>query len=205
MLLKNLSPQSQIIIDREQDVQVAICGFGPIASAAVTSRLLCHSNFKRVVLMGIAGSYCLNSCKLGQAYVMTQVLVDGVGVGSGEGFQSAEELGWPQLAILNPATIRDKIELSQTTRLTLLSVCAASENSAHRIARLKRFADAMVEDMEGFSVALSCKLATVPCTIVRGISNQVGDRNKANWKIQTAIHAVAAWLDDNLASLIAER
>jgi futalosine hydrolase len=43
--------------------------------------------------------------------------------------------------------------------------------------------------MEGFAVALSCALAGVPLSIVRGISNQVGDRAPENWAIPRALAA----------------
>jgi futalosine hydrolase len=43
--------------------------------------------------------------------------------------------------------------------------------------------------MEGFGVAFACALARVPCTIVRGISNVVGERDKRNWRIPDALAA----------------
>jgi futalosine hydrolase len=46
--------------------------------------------------------------------------------------------------------------------------------------------------MEGFAVALACRLAGVPCTIVRGISNTVGDREKSRWQTAAAVTAAAA-------------
>jgi len=44
--------------------------------------------------------------------------------------------------------------------------------------------------MEGFSVAAACRFAGIPLRIVRGISNQAGDRNKENWRVRDAMHAV---------------
>ncbi len=49
--------------------------------------------------------------------------------------------------------------------------------------KLRVFPDAMAEDMEGFGVALACRFAEVPLSIVRGFSNWVGDRNHSNWKV----------------------
>jgi futalosine hydrolase len=37
--------------------------------------------------------------------------------------------------------------------------------------------------MEGFGVAVACRLANVPLTIVRGISNRAGDRDHSKWNI----------------------
>jgi nucleoside phosphorylase len=43
--------------------------------------------------------------------------------------------------------------------------------------------------MEGFGVALACALERVPLAIVRGISNLVGDREPARWRIPAALAA----------------
>jgi futalosine hydrolase len=73
----------------------------------------------------------------------------------------------------------------------LLTCCAASTDSRDADARRNRFPQAAAEDMEGFGVALACTLAGVPLQIVRGISNQVGDRNHANWQIEPALTSAA--------------
>ena len=49
----------------------------------------------------------------------------------------------------------------------------------------------MAEDMEGFGVALACRLGGVPLGIVRGISNDAGDRDKSRWQIPAALTAAA--------------
>ena len=69
----------------------------------------------------------------------------------------------------------------------LLTTCAASDSPEHAQERLARFPEAVAEDMEGFAVALACALADVPATIVRGISNRVGDRDPAGWRVPTAL------------------
>ena len=45
--------------------------------------------------------------------------------------------------------------------------------------------------MEGFAVALACRLAGVPLLIVRGISNTAGDRDTIRWQIEAALAAAA--------------
>ena len=41
--------------------------------------------------------------------------------------------------------------------------------------------------MEGFAVALACRLRGVPFDIVRGISNVAGDRDKSHWQVAAAV------------------
>jgi nucleoside phosphorylase len=53
--------------------------------------------------------------------------------------------------------------------------------------------------MEGFAVALACALFRVPLGIVRGLSNVVGDRDPARWRIPAALAAARelaqGWLE----------
>ena len=74
---------------------------------------------------------------------------------------------------------------------TLLTCCSASDSAEEAEARLQRFPDAAAEDMEGFSVAMACNLARVPLQIVRGISNEVGNRNMDQWRIDEALASAA--------------
>ena len=87
------------------------------------------------------------------------------------------------------------VELPENSAGMLLTCCAASANAQEAAARRDRFPEAVAEDMEGFGVAMACALAGVPLQIVRGISNEVGDRDHRNWQINTALTAAAtlAW------------
>lgn len=73
----------------------------------------------------------------------------------------------------------------------LLTCCSASSSTADVKRRSEVFPAAVAEDMEGFGVAVSCRLAGVPLTIVRGISNRAGDREKRRWAIPEALAAAA--------------
>tara|TARA_B100001013_G_C24227671_1_gene291882 strand:- start:136 stop:321 length:186 start_codon:yes stop_codon:yes gene_type:complete len=53
--------------------------------------------------------------------------------------------------------------------------------------------------MEGFGVALACRLAGVPIAIARGISNQVGDHRMDHWEIPAALDAAWALVSDMAA------
>jgi futalosine hydrolase len=74
----------------------------------------------------------------------------------------------------------------------LLTACAASADAADVAVRRRLFPTAVAEDMEGFGVALACRLAGVPLAIVRGISNDAGDRDKRRWQIGPALEAAAS-------------
>ncbi|WP_165440593.1 futalosine hydrolase [Rubripirellula amarantea] len=173
-------------------------GFGPIAAAARTGALVARYRPSRVLLLGIAGSFDVQRFPVGTACRFDRVICDGIGVGQSDQFQSAEDIGWKQFAARDAMPeVSDAIALVATfdPRVpcagTLLSVCAGSANSQDRDARAARYPSAVAEDMEGFAVAVACTLAGVPLQIIRGISNEVGDREKANWRIDDALRATA--------------
>ena len=183
------------------DAPCELCGFGPVAAAARARDAIAAHEPERVVLVGIAGTFDPAGLPVGTAAVFPSVLMHGVGVGVAS-FVPAPALGfrhWPRsgggeaggpgadgpeaLALAHPVP---------PAAGPLLTVCTASATDAEARERRALFPVAAAEDMEGFAVALACRLAEVPVAIVRGISNAVGDRRFEHWQIPEALDA--AWL-----------
>lgn len=192
-----LAPQLAAAVGRHDRIE--LCGFGPIAAAARTAALLSAHSPARVVLVGIAGRYH-DRLEIGAASRFDRVACFGVGVGSDEGFVSAGTLGWQQWPGDPPtpaAAIGDVLECGWpaaaplTSGGLLLTACAAAASPGDVATRTRLFPGAAAEDMEGFAVALACRLAGVPLEIVRGISNTAGDRDRARWRIPQALAAAA--------------
>ena len=181
----------------QHDCQLGICGFGPIVAAARTSQLIAEQPPSRILLVGIAGTYNDNH-PIGSACSFDRVSCFGIGIGSGDQYQSATAAGWSQWPTDNPdETIEDSISLPDSTTKGTLLTCTTSSSGPEDVARrLAEFPGAVAEDMEGFSVAVACRLAGIPLTIIRGISNRAGDRNKANWKIEQALASAAEQVVD---------
>jgi futalosine hydrolase len=174
-----------------EQVQTAICGFGVAAAAARTAGLLAEHTPEAVLLVGIAGAYDIEAHPMGTALAFNSVAAHGIGAGEGESFQGPASLGFPQWpASVEAGAVEDHIEL-QTPESDglLLTTCAASDSPARAALLQERYPSALAEDMEGFGVALACHLASTPCWIVRGVSNQVGDRDATRWRIPSALAA----------------
>ena len=183
-----------------QGCQMALCGFGPVAAAARTAQLLAEHAPERVLLVGIAGRID-ERLTVGEAYRFERVACYGVGAGSGAGFVRAEMLGWQQWPGhaddhvdghahgSNADPIGDVITCGGEGAGLLVTACAASADAADVRLRTEAFPAAAAEDMEGFAVALACRLRGVAIDIVRGISNTAGDRDKARWQISPAVEA----------------
>ena len=171
---------------------VSTCGFGPVAAAARTAELVARLTPARVLLVGIAGAYDCAKDPVGSALEFGSVAIHGVGVGEAAAHLPPPSLGfpqWPATEFPPRAAVFDRLELERREGPLLLTTCAASADAAECAERRRRFPEARAEDMEGFAVALACGQAGVPISIVRGISNAVGDRAREHWSIPRALAA----------------
>ena len=172
-----------------------LCGFGPVAAAARSAWLLAQRRPRRVLLVGIAGAFDLELHPVGTAVEFRATAVDGVGVGEGDAFCGPPSLGfpqWPGSEGMSAPPITDRIALpaaAEDGAPLLLTTCAASDSAEQAARRRERFPEARAEDMEGFAVAMACVLGGIPLRIVRGISNEVGDRDPERWRIPSALAA----------------
>jgi futalosine hydrolase len=170
---------------------IELCGFGPVAAAARTAQLLAERRATRVLLLGLAGSLCPERAPLGSARLFASVRLDGVGAGSGERFVAASDLGFPQWD--GGVRVEETLALAgPSDPCELLTVCAAAASPQEAELRRARYPSAVAEDMEGFAVALACRLAGVPLFLVRGFSNLAGERERNSWRSDEALAAARA-------------
>ena len=175
------------------DAPCELCGFGPVAAAARARHAIAVHEPERVVLVGIAGTFDPDGLPVGTAAVFPSVLMHGVGVGAAT-FVSATALGYRHWPRSSKGEADEPDALARACPVPpaagpLLTVCTAAATEGEARERRALFPDAAAEDMEGFAVALACRLDEVPVAIVRGISNAVGDRRFERWQIPEALDA----------------
>ena len=197
--------ESSLRIDSGQWT-VKTIGFGVITAGIETTRLLLNEQPRQVILAGIAGLFAgpsTETLRIGDAVWFDSVAIDGIGVGQGDAFVDAADLGWradgeaaPTETIRLPTTCQSQASIAQPAQL--LTVCSGSADKDDAARRLQRFPAAIGEDMEAYAVACACQSAGVPLRVVRGFSNRVGDRDKSAWQIAPALASVAEQLQQYL-------
>ena len=182
--------------DMSTTVSLEICGIGLVQAAVRASHLIEQQNPQRVVVLGIAGTYDDQHAAIGHAYLFEAVSCFGIGIGQGANFRSLETtelaaFAQPdrEIALRVPDVLR-----SATATGNLITVAAVSSNAAEVALIRERYSTGIAEDMEGYSVATACQSRAVPCTVIRGISNIAGQRDKATWQIETALSAACELL-----------
>jgi futalosine hydrolase len=173
---------------RDPGVRVAAVGVGPAAAAAGTARLLAlDASITAVLIAGIAGGFA-GRVEVGAAVVATRSVAADLGAESPDGFVPLASLGFGlstvdyTLAIDVPGAVRGEV-------LTVSTVTGTAE-SAEALAR--RHPDAVAEAMEGFGAATAAAQAGVACAELRTISNLVGPRDRAAWRVAAALKALTS-------------
>jgi futalosine hydrolase len=167
-------------------VEVVPVGVGPAAAAAGTAFLLARGGFSTVVCAGIAGGF-VGRIAVGTIAVATRTVAADLGADGPEGFIPLDELGFGTTGL--PATTPD---LPGATAGVIVTVSTVTGTAARADALAARYPDAVAEGMEGFGVATACALAGLPFAEVRAVSNPVGPRDRAAWRIREALDALAA-------------
>ncbi len=174
-------------------VEVRCCGMGPTLAAVGACRALDELRPSRCVLVGIAGTRDATRAPVGGLVVGESVVDEGVGAGAGAGFVPLADLAPPgehvpptTLPLDVPAAwLREDVAagLAPPVAGAVGTVAAASASVEEADARLARRPDVLVEEMEGYAVALACRAAGVPLSVVRAVSNRAGDRDTTRWDI----------------------
>ncbi len=182
-------------------VQVVAAGVGPAAAAAGTARLLALAEaadrpYRAVISAGIAGGFPV--APVGATVLAARSIAADLGAESPQadsaGFLSLDELGFGSstheadeilLAALRAA-------LPGAVVGDILTVSTVTGSTASATGLITRFPAAVAETMEGYGVACAAAGATVPFAELRTVSNPVGPRDRAAWRIGDALAALTA-------------
>ena len=157
-----------------------------------------------VLQLGVGGGYPDRGLKTGDLALATEECYGDVGVRTAEGWEPAETIGIPLLSHpedfynrfpLDPDLVRMASSIlagfdwrDRSTDLRSGSFVTVQECSgSDQLGRERSvFFGAICENMEGAAAAHLCTLYQLPFLELRGISNQVEDRNTDRWDLPLA-------------------
>jgi futalosine hydrolase len=171
-------------------VVVEPVGVGPAAAAAGTARLLAAGRYRAVVSAGIAGGFP-GRAPVGATVLGARSIAADLGAETADGFLSIDELGFGSSVVAADAALLKALagtlpEAIVGDVLTLATVTGTAA-TADRLAA--RFPQAVAEAMEGYGVAIAA--AGLPFAELRTISNPVGPRDRAAWRLRDAFAALS--------------
>ncbi|MEU6685196.1 futalosine hydrolase [Streptomyces sp. NPDC046832] len=176
-------------------LDVIAVGVGPApaaasAASALTAAALEGAPYDLVVCAGIGGGF-LPGAPVGSLVVADEVVAADLGAETAEGFVPVTELGFGTVRHEPPADlVRRLAEATGARTGAVLTVSTVTGTAARAAALQERHPTALAEAMEGFGVAEAAAAHGVPVLEIRAISNPVGPRDRAAWRIADALAAL---------------
>ncbi|MEU6403138.1 futalosine hydrolase [Streptomyces sp. NPDC046985] len=170
-------------------------GVGPAraaaaAAAALTAAALGGAPYGLVVSAGIAGGFPPGA-PVGSLVVADEITAADLGAETADGFVPVTELGFGVVAHRPPESlVRATAAATGAVCGTVLTVSTVTGAAARADALRARHPRALAEAMEGFGVAEAAAAHGVPVLELRAVSNPVGPRDRAAWRIGDALTAL---------------
>ncbi|MFE2676892.1 futalosine hydrolase [Streptomyces hygroscopicus] len=128
---------------------------------------------------------------LGSIVVADAIVAADLGAETPDGFTAVTDLGFGTVEHLPPAPLVAAVaEATNAVRGTVLTVSTVTGSAERAAELLRRHPRAAAEAMEGFGVAEAAAAQSVPVLEVRAVSNTVGPRDRAAWRIGEALEAL---------------
>ncbi len=179
-------------------VHVVAVGVGPSAAAARTARLLALAEaagvpYRAVVSAGIAGGFP-GRAPVGATVVGGRSVAADLGAETADGFLTVDELGFGSSVARADETLLKALVsgLEQAVVGDILTLATVTGSAATAAGLAARYPDAVAEAMEGYGVAAAAATASVPFVELRTVSNIVGPRDRAAWRLTEAFAALTA-------------
>jgi futalosine hydrolase len=176
-------------------VDVLAAGVGQAAAAAGTATVLALATqpYDLVVSAGIAGGFAPHA-PLGCVLVAEAIVAADLGADTPDGFATVTELGFGRVRhdTAHSATVAAALRGGglPTAVGPVLTVSTVTGTAARAEELTARHPGAVGEAMEGFGVAEAAAGYGTPVLELRTVSNAVGPRDRAAWRIGEAFAAL---------------
>jgi futalosine hydrolase len=166
-------------------------GVGMLATAVSLTKLVWEEKPDLVVQAGIAGCFDPASA-LGRVVVINEEILADMGVEEDGKWKDIFDLKlekssyhpFERRKLPNPwLTKFNLLKLPEVSGITINEVSTNKE----RIQQLVKKYNPCIETMEGAALHYVCREANIPFIQFRAVSNYIGERNKAQWKIKEAV------------------
>ncbi|MDP4098439.1 futalosine hydrolase [Paenibacillus sp. P96] len=174
---------------------VELAGVGAASAAALTAGQLAAGGYRAVISAGIGGGFA-RIAPMESVVVATSIIAADLGAETAEGFSSVDELGFGSSRLpVDADTAAHWTQLLAAGGLQacagpVLTVSTVTGTAATAAALTERVPGAAAEAMEGYGVGIAARAVGVPVFEIRAISNLVGPRNRAAWRIKEALQSL---------------
>jgi futalosine hydrolase len=173
-------------------VYLAAVGVGVVSAALSLADLSATIGADRIIMVGSGGALPGSELNVGDLAVASSEILSELGVCVDQGIGDVQSLALPGLSqevpldrrmadtLLGSAAKHARVRVG-----SFLSVVGVSADAGQAEARAHKF-QALVENMEGYALALAGQRLNIPVGEVRAISNMAGIRDKSAWDLPLA-------------------
>lgn len=206
-LLITAATQMELPVLNVKNIEIDTCvsGIGAPIAMFHLQEVIKNNNYDLVIQSGIAGSFDLKKNGLGKVVIVeTDVFAD-LGVSESNDFRTLFELNFlaENSFPFNKGVLENNIEFLEQFKLPLVKAVTVNTvtDDKIKIQQLHKKFSADIETMEGAALHYICLQKKIPFLQIRGISNEVGERNKDRWNIKEALQNLTSSLNKILKEL----
>lgn len=166
-----------------------ITGVGVSATVYELTKKITTRPYELIIQVGIAGTNN-DMIQIGEAVIVKDDCFADLGVLEKGKLATVFELGFSlenEVPYKNGRLYNPNIDSFQHKQVSAITVNLITDDTEYRAIMINKY-QSDIESMEGAAFHYVCLRENVPFLQIRGISNEVGDRDKSNWKIIEAIN-----------------
>lgn len=196
---------SQLFKKSKIKISFHATGIGILASGVKLTQLATTHQPDLMIQMGIAGSY-VKTEPLGKVWVVASESIADLGVREKGVFKDLfesqllkdSEAPFKKRKLTNPnIKTLNVLKTNTAAAITINEITTAPK----RIKEIKDVHTPVLESMEGAALHYVGSITNTPFIQIRAVSNYVGERNKAKWKLKESIEQLEAYVLTYLATL----
>jgi futalosine hydrolase len=196
---------SQLFKKSKLKISFHATGIGMLSSGVKLTQLAAALQPDLIIQMGIAGSY-IKTEPLGKVWLVNSEFIADLGVREKGVFKDLfesqllkdNEAPFKKRKLINPNIKTFNLLKSNTATAVTINEISTSPK---RIKEIIATHNPVLESMEGAALHYVGGLTKTPFIQIRAVSNYVGERNKAKWKLKESIEQLEAYVLTYLATL----
>lgn len=182
----------------DASIRIIETGVGPVNAAHALTLAIVNDTPKAVVVCGVGGAYPGSGLAIGDVACASVEIYGDLGAQSPKGFLDMKALGFAVAALPTPLFNELPMVIRPAPRsvpFVTVSTCTGTSDAAEAI---RRRTGGAIENMEGAAIAHVAHLHGIPAGEIRGVSNDVTNRDTSQWRLKEASaaaqHALLDWL-----------
>jgi futalosine hydrolase len=190
--------------DLNPEAEYLITGVGAAATVFQLMNRIENNKYDIILQVGLAGTYT-NGLTLGESVIVERDCFADLAVWENKKIINVNELGFTNpndFPFENGWLVNHNasVNLTYTKKVKGVTVNLLTDDLNY-VNEMKHKYNADVESMEGAALHYVCIQKNIPFLQIRGISNQVGERDKSKWQFKEAIQSSNQLLNDIYSSL----